>query len=353
MRNDADNLYMRRCLELAGNALGRTWPNPVVGSVIVHESRIIGEGYHKKAGEAHAEVKAIESVADRSLLRKSTLYVNLEPCSHYGRTPPCAERIIAEGIPRVVIGTRDTSDRVAGRGAELLRGAGCEVVTGVCEEESRRLNCRFFTFHERKRPYVILKWAMSADGFIDMDRPPGSPVEPYWITGMTERVLVHRWRATEQVIVAGGGTVRSDDPALNVRYWAGADPLKVIISRSGRLDSASRIFNGDSGVLLFTTGTDVIYPGTRVVKISGREEDTACEVLEFLYNSGYQSVFIEGGRRVLDMFIVSGKWDEARIFRGSVAWGKGLPAPAISGRKGPVMHFRDSVLETVYNEDIR
>ncbi|MFO7575475.1 MAG: bifunctional diaminohydroxyphosphoribosylaminopyrimidine deaminase/5-amino-6-(5-phosphoribosylamino)uracil reductase RibD [Bacteroidales bacterium] len=353
MRNEADNLYMRRCLELAGKALGRTYPNPVVGSVIVNEGRIIGEGFHLKAGDAHAEVNAIESVTDRSLLGKSTLYVNLEPCSHYGRTPPCAERIIAEGIPRVVIGTGDTSDIVAGRGAEMLRDAGCEVITGVCEEESRSINRRFFTFHEKKRPYVILKWAMSADGFIDINRPPGSPVEPYWITGMTERVLVHRWRATEQVIVAGGGTVRTDNPALNVRYWAGPDPVKVIISRSGRLDSTSRVFQGDSGVLLFTTGTDLSFPGTRVFTISGRQKDTADEVLETLYNLGYQSVFIEGGRKVLDMFIGSGKWDEARIFRGFASWGEGLPAPAISGRKESITHFKGSLLETIHNEDIR
>jgi diaminohydroxyphosphoribosylaminopyrimidine deaminase/5-amino-6-(5-phosphoribosylamino)uracil reductase len=352
MRNDTDNLYMRRCLELARNALGRTYPNPVVGSVIVYEDRIIGEGYHLKAGDAHAEVNAIESVADRSLLNKSTLYVNLEPCSHHGRTPPCAERIIAEGIPRVVIGTRDTSDRVAGRGTEMLRNAGCEVITGVCEEESRSINCRFFTFQEKRRPYVILKWAMSADGFIDINRPEGCPVEPYWITGMTERVLVHRWRATEQVIVAGGGTVRSDNPALNVRFWKGPDPVKAIISRSGRLDSTSRVFQGDSGVILFTAATDSSFPGTRVIKISGRDEDTADEVLESLYSLGYQSLFIEGGRKVLDMFIGSGKWDEARIFRGAVRWGKGLPAPLILGRKGSLLHFKSSLLETIYNEDI-
>ena len=353
MKNDADNLWMRRCLELAAKALGRTWPNPVVGSVIVHEGRIIGEGFHMKAGEAHAEVKAIESVSDKALLKRSTLYVNLEPCSHYGRTPPCAERIIAEGIPRVVIGTGDTSDRVAGRGAEMLRKAGCEVVTGVCEEEARRINCRFFSFHERRRPYVILKWAMSADGFIDINRPPGSPVEPYWITGMTERVLVHRWRATEQVIVAGGGTIRSDNPALNVRYWQGPDPLKVIISLSGRLDTAGRVFEGAAGTLLFTAGTDVNYPVTEVVRISGREEDTAGEVLRELYERGYQSVFVEGGRRVLEMFIAAGMWDEARIFKGSVRWGEGLKAPVIAGKEMPETRFSSSVLQVIHNEDIR
>lgn len=350
MENRADKLHMQRCLELAGMALGRTYPNPVVGSVIVHNGRIIGEGYHHKAGETHAEVNAIDSVSDRSLLRNSTLYVNLEPCSHYGRTPPCAERIIAEGIPRVVIGTTDTSKKVSGRGAEMLRKAGCEVVTGVCEEESRYINRRFFTFHEKKRPYVVLKWAMSADGFIDINRPPGSPVEPYWITGMTERVLVHRWRATEQVIVAGGGTVRSDNPSLNVRHWAGRDPVKVIISQSGVLDKSSRVFEGDAGVLLYTAGGEVSYRGTRVIPVNGSEEDIALEVLSSLYGLGYQSVFVEGGRRVLEMFIGSGLWDEARVFRGFVSWGEGLKAPEISGKIMSETRFSGSVLETIHNE---
>ena len=256
------------------------------------------------------------------------------------------------GIPRVVIGTGDSSDKVAGRGAEMLRSAGCEVITGVCEEESRNLNRRFFTFHEKKRPYVVLKWAMSADGFIDIHRPKGSPVEPYWITGMTERVLVHRWRATEQVIVAGGGTIRRDNPSLNVRHWTGHDPVKAVISLSGQLDASSLVFAGDTEVLLYTTNGEVSYPGTGVVTISGREEDTADEVLASLYALGYQSVFVEGGRRVLDMFIGSGMWDEARIFRGFTSWGAGLPAPLITGKRGPDKRFSGSILETIHNEYI-
>ncbi|MBM3419502.1 MAG: bifunctional diaminohydroxyphosphoribosylaminopyrimidine deaminase/5-amino-6-(5-phosphoribosylamino)uracil reductase RibD [Bacteroidetes bacterium] len=343
---------MSRCLELASAALGSTFPNPVVGSVIVHNGRIIGEGYHRKAGEAHAEVAAIESVTDRSLLGESTLYVNLEPCSHHGRTPPCADRIIAEGIRRVVCGTTDTSSKVAGRGFDKLRSAGCEVITGVLERESRAANCRFFTFHEKGRPRVILKWAMSADGFIDTDRPPGSPVEPYWITGLTERIFVHRWRATEQVIVAGGGTVRSDNPSLNVRYCDGRDPVKAILSRSGRLDPGSRIFGGER-VLLFTKAKGVTYPGTEVVALRRPESEVVEEMLQDLFQRGFQSVFVEGGKQVLDMFIASGCWDEARVFRGLRDWGKGLPAPETGRVPSTVEMFEESILEIVYNEHIR
>lgn len=345
-------LYMRRCLELASSALGNTWPNPVVGSVIVHDGKIIGEGFHRRAGEAHAEVAAIESVSDRSLLRSSTLYVNLEPCSHHGRTPPCADRIIAEGIPGVVCGTTDTSSKVSGKGFERLRNAGCEVVTGVLEPECRQLNVRFFTFNEKRRPYVILKWAMSADGFLDIDRPHGSPVEPYWITGMTERILVHRWRAAEQVIVAGGGTIRRDNPALNVRLCNGRDPVKCVISLSGGLDPGARIFSGGEKVLLFTAA-DVVFPNCEVIKLQADKTGVAAGVLDRLFNLGYQSVFVEGGRRVLDMFIDSGLWDEARVFRGVCHWGKGVAAPAISGRVGEVARFADSTLEIIHNDDIR
>ncbi|MDX9929723.1 MAG: bifunctional diaminohydroxyphosphoribosylaminopyrimidine deaminase/5-amino-6-(5-phosphoribosylamino)uracil reductase RibD [Bacteroidales bacterium] len=344
-----DRLYMRRCLELAVKALGNTYPNPVVGAVIVCRGRIIGEGYHLRAGEAHAETMAIESVRGKHLLKESTLYVSLEPCSHHGRTPPCAERIIAEGIPRVVVGTTDTSSKVSGRGIQMLREAGCEVVTPILEEEARHLNRRFFTFHEKNRPYVILKWAMSADGFMDIERPEGSPVGPYWITGMTERTLVHRWRASEQVILAGGETIRKDNPLLNVRYWTGNSPVKAIISRSGTMSSDSAIFSG-AEVILFTEGRNLSLPGTRIVPIDFTGNDVAGKVLEYLFSCGYQSVLIEGGRRTHEMFLRRGLWDEARIFTGKMSWGKGLPAPHVSGTVIDSMSFRSATLRTFINE---
>jgi len=327
LEREEDSIYMRRCLQLAEQALGYTWPNPVVGSVIVHNGMIIGEGYHRKSGGDHAEVIAIQSVTDRELLKESTLYVNLEPCSDHGKTPPCAARIISEGIPRVVVGTIDTSSKVSGKGIEMLRNAGIEVVTGVCSEESREINKRFFKFHEMKRPYVILKWAMSADGFIDVIRPAGSPVKPYWITGMTERILVHKWRSEEQAIIAGGGTIRSDNPQLNVRYWKGNDPLKVIISRSSALDPDAAVFTDEGKTVLFTARKDAFFRGTEIVNLDCKEENVAGEVLDYLYSNGIQSVFIEGGRKIHEMFIAAGLWDEARVFKGKVSWGTGIPSP--------------------------
>jgi diaminohydroxyphosphoribosylaminopyrimidine deaminase / 5-amino-6-(5-phosphoribosylamino)uracil reductase len=344
-----DPIYMQRCLELAVRAQGFTWPNPVVGSVIVHNGIIIGEGYHLKAGMDHAEVAALNSVKERALLKESTLYVNLEPCSHFGRTPPCAERIIAEGIPRVVVGTTDTSSKVSGKGIEMMRMAGIEVVTGVCEEEARKVNRRFFTFHEAGRPYVILKWAMSADGYIDVMRPMGAPVAPYWITGMTERILVHRWRSEEQSIVAGGGTIRSDNPELNVRYWKGNDPVKVIISRSADLNESAAVFSGTGPKILFTARQGPDLPGTERVILNCSEDVVAGRVLEHLHARGIGSVFVEGGRRVHEMFINEGLWDEARIFTGLLSWGNGVAAPVISGRLESTTKFTDSTLEVLIN----
>ncbi len=234
-----DMKFIERCLELASKSEGRTYPNPLVGSVIVHNGRIIGEGYHLKAGEPHAEVVAINSSRERELFGSSTIYVNLEPCSHYGKTPPCTDLIISSGIRRVVAGTTDTSEKVSGKGIAKLRESGCEVITGVLEDKCRWINRRFFTFHEKKRPYIILKWAQSADGFIDAERSNDRLRKPLWITGNAERVLVHRWRASEQSILAGAGTVRTDDPQLNVRDWTGKDPLRLILSSSGNLDSNS------------------------------------------------------------------------------------------------------------------
>jgi diaminohydroxyphosphoribosylaminopyrimidine deaminase/5-amino-6-(5-phosphoribosylamino)uracil reductase len=227
------NIFMKRCLELASKAEGMTYPNPMVGSVIVHEGKIIGEGFHLKAGGPHAEVNAINSVSDKSKLKDSTLYVNLEPCSHFGKTPPCADLIIANSVPRVVIGTLDTSEKVSGQGLSRLKNAGCEVITGVLEKECRRLNRRFFTFHEKNRPYITLKWAQSADGYLDMIRTSDQNTGPNWITGNPERVLVHRWRAGEQAILVGAGTLRVDNPKLNVREWTGNNPLRLVLSSSG------------------------------------------------------------------------------------------------------------------------
>lgn len=347
MMTGDDIKFMKRCLELAFKAEGATYPNPMVGSVIVNSGRIIGEGYHLKAGGPHAEVAAVMSVKDKGLLRSSTLYVNLEPCAHFGRTPPCADMIIAEGIPRVFIGSVDTSDKVSGRGIERLRNAGCEVVTGIMEDECRRLNRRFFTFNEKKRPYITLKWAESSDGFIDKAREEGC-VGPTWISGKSERILVHRWRASEQAILAGAGTIRTDNPRLNVREWPGNDPLVIILSGSGDLDSGFEALKRP-GVLLFTKNKNKGLQGAEQVIIDS-DQPAAKLVCDYLFNRGIQSLFIEGGAMVLDHFISSGYWDEARIFRGKESFYAGVRAPAISGIRFSETEFGKSTLEILLRQ---
>ena len=343
--------FMKRCLELASKAEGMTYPNPLVGSVIVHEGKIIGEGYHVKAGSRHAEVVAIESVRDRSLLASSTLYVNLEPCSHYGKTPPCADRIIAEGIPVVVAGATDTSDKVSGKGFARLREAGCSVITGMAAEESRFINRRFFTVNEKKRPYIVLKWAQSADGFIGRDREKRITDGPLWITGSSERILVHKWRAAEQAILVGGETVRADNPKLNVREWTGTSPIRLILSGSGDLPSDLAMNDLIGPKVVFTFFAEKVnMPGSVVVKLN-KNEPSAPQVLDYLYKWGIQSLFIEGGAAVLNHFISLGLWDEARIFYGYEVLGSGVKAPVIGGRLFQKQDFSSSRLEIFLRED--
>lgn len=350
MVREDDIKYMQRCLDLAVKAEGLTYPNPLVGAVIVHEGRIIGEGYHLKAGGPHAEVSAIDSVRDRSLLKNSTIYVNLEPCSHYGKTPPCADRIISEGIRKIVVGANDTSDKVSGRGIAKLREAGCEVRTGILEKESRYLNRRFFTFHEKKRPYITLKWAMSADGFIDRPRDGKMGNKPFWISGNPEKVLVHKWRSQEQAILAGAGTIRADNPQLNVREWTGNQPLRLVLTRSGAVGQNSAFSEPTGTYIVFTLSNDCALPDE--VKIRLEEGIPAAEqVASYLWNRNISSLFIEGGSEVHNHFISLGLWDEARIFTGHQVFGGGVKAPELKGmRHSRQSSFSKSVLD-VYLRD--
>lgn len=338
-----DEKYMRRCLDLAKKGEGFTYPNPLVGAVIVHNGKIIGEGFHLKAGGPHAEVIAINSVKDKELLKNSTIYVNLEPCSHHGKTPPCTDLIIRSGIPDIVVGTPDSNDKVSGEGIRKLKAAGRNVMVGLLREESRYLNRRFFTTHEKKRPYVILKWAESSDGFIDIDATAREGRGSYWISGSAERVLVHRWRAAEQAILVGGRTVRVDNPELNVRFWSGYDPVRVVLSRSGNIEKSASLFKtgnssdkdplfGSRGpTLLFTRGETGSFTGCEVIKLSDGTE-AAVQVLDQLYKMGVQSVIIEGGAETLNHFISLELWDEARIFTGKVPFYGGVRAPKVSGK---------------------
>jgi diaminohydroxyphosphoribosylaminopyrimidine deaminase/5-amino-6-(5-phosphoribosylamino)uracil reductase len=344
MTETDNNKFMRRCLELASKAEGLTYPNPMVGSVVVYDGKIMGEGYHLRSGESHAEVNAINSVSDKTKLKLSTLYVNLEPCSHFGKTPPCADFIISNGIPRVVIGTIDTSEKVSGKGVTTLREAGCEVRSGILEADCRRLNRRFFTFHEKRRPYITLKWAKSADGYLDIIRSGDHKREPNWITGKPERVLVHKWRASEQAILVGAGTVRTDNPRLNVREWNGPDPLKLILSSSGSLTIGSSVNNTNKKTVVFTHNSTAVIPD--LVKVI-LKEDTASsgQICEYLYSSGIQSLFIEGGAEVLNHFISTGLWDEARVFTGEEHFTEGVKAPVISGILFSKTIYSGSILE--------
>ncbi|MRR31504.1 bifunctional diaminohydroxyphosphoribosylaminopyrimidine deaminase/5-amino-6-(5-phosphoribosylamino)uracil reductase RibD [bacterium] len=348
MTQAGDQIWMWRALQLAAMAEGSTTPNPMVGAVVVHNGIIIGEGYHLRAGTPHAEVHAINSVKDHSLLPDSTIYVSLEPCSHHGRTPPCTDLIISSGIRRVVIGTGDSNPEVSGKGIARLKQAGIEVITGVMEEECRLLNRRFFTWHEKKRPYVILKWARSADGFIDLLRKPGDAIEPNWITGHAERVLVHRWRAAEDAILAGGGTIRADNPSLTVRYWSGKNPVRIIVSRSASLNPQSAVFNGEAETILFTCNEQAQFNGTRSIILSPTEYYIE-EVLNHLYRMGVQSLFVEGGAIIIRGFLDAGLWDEARRFTGTARFGAGVPDPFPEFTPEKTVKFDKSILEFTHH----
>lgn len=344
---------MQRCLELASGAKGLTYPNPMVGSVIVVEGRITGEGFHLRAGSPHAEVNAINSVKDKTLLGQSTLYVNLEPCSHFGRTPPCAELIISSGIRRVVIGTTDTSGNVSGKGIEKLRSAGCETITGVMEKECRHLNRRFFTSTEKCRPYTVLKWAQSSDGFIDKARERTRPPAPTWITGAVEKNLVHKWRAEEQAILVGAGTARADNPRLDVREWTGNQPVRIVLSRSGQVDMGLSVFRQEGVWIMFTPATDSKHGG-HIVGIDG-SLPAAAQVLEYLHRQGIQSVFVEGGAETINHFITTGLWDEARVFTGKTPFGAGVKAPELppSARLEETVRLSGSRLDICVNSTNR
>jgi diaminohydroxyphosphoribosylaminopyrimidine deaminase/5-amino-6-(5-phosphoribosylamino)uracil reductase len=349
MQESSDNKLMRRCIDLAVRSEGHTWPNPMVGAVIVHNGTIIGEGYHLKAGEPHAEVNAVNSVKEKALIPESVMYVSLEPCSHHGKTPPCADMIISSGIREVVIGTTDTSRKVSGNGIRRLREAGVKVTAGVMEKECRQINRRFFTFHEKERPYITLKWAESADRFIDIIRPEGSDREPYWISGKAERVLVHRWRATEEAILVGAGTVRSDNPRLNVRYWSGKNPVRLILSRSGKIGDYPFLSETFGRIITFTMSDDFDPSGSERVILS-EGSSAIVQILEWLYNNEIQSLFVEGGATVLRHFIDEDLWDEARIFTGRSDFREGVAAPVIKGRVLQTDEFRLSTLKLIVNE---
>ena len=328
MAENLDKKYMQRCLQLAKQGLGNTYPNPLVGSVIVHQGKIIGEGYHKKCGDAHAEVNAVNSVKNKDLLKDSTLYVNLEPCAHQGRTPACSKMIIEYKIPRVIIGCEDSFAKVAGKGTEMMRNAGINVKIGVLEKESRELNKRFFTFHEKKRPYIILKWARTIDGFIDFERKATSPIKPNWITDKYTRMSVHKWRTEEQAIMVATNTAEKDNPKLNVRDWSGNQPIRIVLDRTLRLKPDLNLFDGSQTTLVITEKQKKDKHNVEYFQIKF-DPDFYSSFFKYLYGRGIQSIFIEGGSQFLQNLIDQNYWDEAREFVGDVIFFKGVKTPTI------------------------
>lgn len=325
--------HIQRCIELAKNGLGTTSPNPMVGCVVVYDDIIIGEGYTSPYGGNHAEVNAIESVKDKSLLQKSTFYVSLEPCNHYGKTPPCSDLIIKSKIPKVVVGTVDEHSLVAGKGIEHLKKNGCEVIVGVLEDECKEINKRFFTFHVKKRPYIVLKWAETQDGFIDMLREKGAEKKPNWISNTYSRQLTHKWRSEEHAILVGTNTVITDNPKLNVRNWYGKSPIRLILDNSLRISLDSHVFDGSVKTIVFTSSKSLFTDKkenliVEHIDYSGNVPQQICDVL---YEKNIQSVLIEGGSQTLRGFINTDLWDEVRIFIGNKKFSKGLKAPKIEG----------------------
>lgn len=307
--------YIRRCLQIAKNGLGTTRPNPMVGAVIVYDNRIIGEGYTSPYGGLHAEVNAINTVKDKSLLKKSTMYVLLEPCSHFGKTPPCSDLIIKHNIPNVVIGCIDDNPEVAGKGITKLKAHGCNVIVGVLEKECKDHLKRFFTFHNKKRPYIILKWAETQDGFL----APKTKDEqkPVWITNIYSRQLVHKWRAEEQAILVGTNTVIEDNPSLTVRDYEGENPIRIVLDNTNKLNKNYKVFDASAKTIQFTSN-ELDF-----------DKPIVSQICSALYQHNINSVIIEGGSKTLQTFINENLWDEARVFIGKTEFKEGIKAPIL------------------------
>jgi diaminohydroxyphosphoribosylaminopyrimidine deaminase/5-amino-6-(5-phosphoribosylamino)uracil reductase len=321
---------MMRCIQIAKNGLGTSYPNPLVGSVIVHNQKIIGEGWHEKSGMPHAEVNAIKSVRNQSLLKDSTIYVNLEPCSHHGKTPPCANLIVEKGIKNVVIGSMDPNPLVAGNGIKFLKDQGCDVALGILVKECNELNKRFFTFINKKRPYILLKWAESLDGFISPKFKNNK--SPVWITNKKSRQLVHQWRSQEQAILVGTNTVLEDNPSLTTRNWKGSSPIRLVIDKKLKIPLDATIFDNSAKTIVITelNKENKLNLTYEVIDFS---KNVSLQICDLLYKNKIQSLIVEGGTKTLQTFIDQNLWDEARIFKGTPLFNEGTKAPLINGQE--------------------
>lgn len=318
--------YMARCIQLARQGICGASPNPMVGAVIVCDGKIIGEGYHRQCGEAHAEVNAVRSVKCESLLVRSTIYVSLEPCSHYGKTPPCTELIIGKKIPRVVIGCIDPFAKVAGRGVKMLREAGIDVTVGVLEEECKALNKQFMTFHSLHRPYVVLKWAESADGYMDVNRNGGEPV---MLSTPLSGMLVHKKRAEIDAIMVGTRTALLDNPKLNVRNWSGKNPLRIVLDRTLKIPQEFYILDKSVPTWIITE-KEHEDEGTLCYKKMDFDHHLLSQLLTELHRANIQSLMVEGGSQLLQTFINEGLWDEAYVEKATVLLDGGVKSPSMN-----------------------
>ncbi len=315
---------MNRALQLAALGNLNAAPNPLVGAVVVHEGKIIGEGYHRACGEAHAEVNTIQSVSNKSLLCESTIYVTLEPCSHFGKTPPCADLIIQHNFKRVVICNLDPFEKVAGNGIKKLQAARIEVESGCLEKKGRHLNRRFFCFHEKKRPYIILKWAESADGFI------GKKNEQVWLTGYISKQLVHIWRAEESAILVGKNTAIIDNPELTVREVTGKNPTRLLVDKNLEIPNSSRIYSNESNTIVLNSIETKQHENIDYIKVNF-ENKLPTQVAKVCFDRNITSIIIEGGAKTLQQFIDSNLWDEARVFSTKKTIYKGVNSPTLKG----------------------
>jgi diaminohydroxyphosphoribosylaminopyrimidine deaminase / 5-amino-6-(5-phosphoribosylamino)uracil reductase len=347
-----DETYMQRCLDLAILGAGSVSPNPMVGAVIVHDGHIIGEGYHQQYGQAHAEVNAVNQALvnypnAEELLKKSSIYVSLEPCAHYGKTPPCADMIIKYRIPRIVVGCRDPFEQVNGKGIEKLQEAGLEVTIGVLEKACKWLNRRFFTRVQQQRPYVILKWAQTADGFFAPN--DGSQ---FWITGEESIRLVHKWRGEEDAVLVGKNTVAIDNPQLNTRHWAGKSPKRIIIDRKLELQQHLHIYDQSVETLVFNEVKTDVDGKIKYIALEDFDRFVPQYILFQLYLQDMQSIIIEGGAHTLNSFIEADLWDEARIFTGTAMLGQGIKAPCITGIESEKLFLNNDQLQILYHNFI-
>jgi len=347
---NTDEIYMSRCLELAQQGIGTVAPNPMVGAVIVCNGKIIGEGFHRQFGKPHAEVNAINSVRDKELLKQSTIYVSLEPCSHFGKTPPCCDLIIRCGIPHVVVGIIDPFAKVKGRGIKKMKAAGIDVKTGVLEKECEKLNCRFMMFQKHHRPYIILKWAQSIDGYIDgIHHGEKDSQTPVCISNSLSHILVHKQRTEEAAILVGTNTALLDNPSLTVRSWSGKQPVRLILDRQNRLPDTLKVKDGSCPTIIFTEKECLSKTNLTYVRLNFKE-NIIPQINAYLYKSQIQSVVVEGGRQLLQSYIDQGIWDEAHVYIGNKWLGNGVPAPKLDDRPVKSQCLDDDTLLIFQNQ---